>query len=371
MLIPFLLHRELALIRRVSARLTLGLIAAMLGACSDRAPAPPKAAAFVSTQIVQAEAGQTSVTLTGEVQSRYRADLSFRVSGRVIERFVDVGNHVEAGQVLARLDPAEQQADVEAATAAVAAAEAQLRAAKATFERQKSLVGQGYTTRVAYDEAEEGLRTAEGALEAVKAQLGTANDALSYTQLRAGASGVITARNLEVGRVVQMAEPVYGLALDGECEAVFDVDEFFLGELAEGAIGLKLVSDARVTAYGRVREISPAVDPKTSTVRVKVTIQNPPAEMRLGTAVAGTRTSRSSARITVPWTALMASGGTPAVWTVDAATNTAALKAVTVARYEAATVVIKDGLNPGDRVVIDGGKLLSVGQPVMFAGGAS
>jgi RND family efflux transporter MFP subunit len=215
------------------------------------------------------------------------------------------------------------------------------------------------------------LRSAEGALEAAKAQLGTARDALSYTELRAGAAGVITARALEVGRVVQMAEPVYGLALDGEREAVFDVDEFFLGELPDAVIGLKLVSDARVTAIGRVREVSPAVDPKTSTVRVKVTILNPPVEMRLGSAVAGTRTSQSSPRISVPWTALMASGATPAVWTIDPVTNKATLKAVTVARYEAASVVIKDGLAPGDRVVIDGGKLLSVGQPVTFSGGAS
>lgn len=355
----------------VSQSLTLGLLAATLGACSDHSPVEPKTPAFVSTQVVQAEPGQTSVTLTGEVQSRYRADLSFRVSGRVIERFVEIGDHVQAGQVLARLDPAEQQADVDAGTAAVAAAEAQLRAARATFERQRALVGQGYTTRVAYDEAEEGLRSAEGALEAAKAQLGTAKDALSYTELRAGAAGVITARALEVGRVVQMAEPVYGLALDGEREAVFDVDEFFLGELAEGDVRLRLLSDARVTAIGRVREVSPAVDPKTSTVRVKVTIQNPPVEMRLGSAVAGTRTSRSPARISVPWTALMASGSTPAVWAVSPQTNKATLKSVTVARYEAETVVIKDGLRPGDRIVIDGGKLLSVGQPVTFAGGAS
>ena len=81
--------------------------------------------------------------------------------------------------------------------------------------------------------------------------------------------------------------------------------------------------------------------------------------------------SWTAARITVPWTALMAAGATPAVWTIDPHTNKATLKAVTVARYEAETVVIKDGLTPGDRVVIDGGKLLSTGQPVTFAGGAS
>ena len=120
--------------------LAVALVAIALSGCNDHAAAPVKRAAFVRTEIVQPRDGQASVTLTGEVQARFRADLSFRVSGRVLARYVDVGAHVEAGDVLARLDPAEQQADVDAATAAVLAAESQLRVAKATFERQKALI---------------------------------------------------------------------------------------------------------------------------------------------------------------------------------------------------------------------------------------
>ena len=103
-------------------------------------PLPVERAAFVRTEIVQPRDGQASLTLTGEVQARFSADLSFRVSGRVLARLVDVGAHVNAGDLLARLDPAEQQADFDAATAGVAAAEAQLRVAQATFDRQSSLL---------------------------------------------------------------------------------------------------------------------------------------------------------------------------------------------------------------------------------------
>ena len=110
--------------------LAVACLATVLAACSDHEPTASKPAAFVSTKVVQPQDRQASVTLTGEVQARFRADLSFRVSGRVIARFVDVGTHVEPGEVLARLDPAEQQADVDAANAAVEAAEAQLRVAK-------------------------------------------------------------------------------------------------------------------------------------------------------------------------------------------------------------------------------------------------
>src|SRR6478735_5022932 len=150
-----------ALPRPASAALALVLLVAPLSACNDRTATTVERAAFVHTEIVQPQDGQGGLTLTGEVQARFRADLSFRVSGRVLARQVDVGAHVNAGDVLARLDPAEQQAELDAATAGVSAAESQLRVAKATFDRQTSLISSGFTTRVAYDQAQEELRAAE------------------------------------------------------------------------------------------------------------------------------------------------------------------------------------------------------------------
>ena len=289
--------------------LAVALVATALSGCNDHAAAPTARAAFVRTEIVQPRDRQASVTLTGEVQARFRADLSFRVSGRVLARYVDVGAHVKAGEVLAVLDPAEQQADVDAATAAVIAAESQLRVAKATFERQKALIASGFTTRTVYDQAQEGLRTAEGVLEAAKAQLGTSKDALGYTALRAEAAGVVTARNLEVGQVVQAAQPVFALAQDGERDAVFDVYEsIFFGDLDGSRVSLALVSDAGVTANGHVREVSPAIDAKSSTIRVKVAIQDPPAAMTLGSAVAGTVKAKAQQQIALPWSALVGGG---------------------------------------------------------------
>ena len=307
------------------------------------------------------------MTLTGEVQARFRADLSFRVGGRVRERLVDVGAHVATGEVLARIDAAEQQADFEAASAAVTAAQAQLRVARATFDRQSRLIAAGFTTRVLFDQAQEALRIAEGSLEATVSQLGTAKEALAYTELRAGAAGVITARSLEIGQVVQAGQPVFSLAQDGDRDAVFDVYEsVFFGDFDRGAVSLTLISDPSVQAIGDVREVSPAINAKSATIRVKVTIQNPPAAMTLGSAVVGAVEWMPVAQIALPWTALMSTGSKPAVWVVEPSNRTALLKPVTVARYEAGAVVIQDGLEPGERVVVDGGKLLSSGQPVSY-----
>ena len=358
--------------RSLNAVVALAVLAMPLSACNDHSTFSAERAAFVRTEIVEPRDGRAAVTLTGEVQARFRADLSFRVSGRVLERLVDVGAHVNAGDVLARLDPAEQQADLDAATAGVAAAESQLRVAQATFDRQSYLLSSGFTTRTAYDQAQEQLRTAQSTLESAKAELGRTSEALGDTELHARAAGVITARSLEVGQVVQAAQSVFTLAQDGERDAVFDVPEsMFLGDMEGGRVSLALVSGPDMTAVGYVREISPAVDPKSSTVRVKVAIQNPPSAMTLGSAVAGTAGTKPTTEITVPWTALTAAGSKPAVWIVDPKTKTASLKQVTVGAYEAGTVLIKEGLEAGDRVVVDGGKLLSSGQPVTYGGDQS
>jgi RND family efflux transporter MFP subunit len=342
----------------------------LLGACQKNA-AEVRTATMVRTEVVRLEPRQSIIRLTGDVQARVRTELSFRVSGRVTERLVDVGAHVNAGDVLARIDPAEQQADLEGSKAAVSAAEAQLRVATASFERQKSLMATGFTTRVSYDQALEALQTAEGTLEAAKAQLGTSTDALTYTELRASAAGIITARNVEVGQVAQSAQSAYTLAEDGARDAVFDLYEsIFLRQPPESdVIKLALVSDPGVTALGRVREVSPTVDPKNATVRVKVAIQNTPAAMTLGSAIVGEGREKPVAKMSLPWSALTASVDGPAVWVVDPKTNTVSLKNVAVETYETNSFVVSRGVEIGQRVVTDGGKLLRPGQIVIFDGG--
>ena len=168
--------------------------------------------------------------------------------------------------------------------------------------------------------------------------------------------------------MVQAGQPLLSIAQDGEREAVFDIYEAALfGDFEKGPVSLTLVSDPDVTATGKVREVSPAINAKSATIRVKVTIQKPPAGMTLGSAVAGTAKWKPVAQIAVPWTALMATGSKPAVWVVDPSTRIASLKPVTIAHYEAGAVVLQDGLEPGERIVIDGGKLLSAGQLVSYA----
>ncbi|MBR0706992.1 efflux RND transporter periplasmic adaptor subunit [Bradyrhizobium liaoningense] len=350
----------------------LFLLSMALAGCKDQGAVTVKLPTLVRTEIARLEDRQISVTLTGDVQARVQTDLAFRVSGRVTERLVDVGSHINAGDVLARIDPAEQQADVDAATAAVVAAESQVKVTAATFERQKALIASGFTTRASYDQAQEAARTAEASLETAQALLGKAKDALGYTELRSAVPGVVTVRNLEVGQVAQAGQSAFTLAQDGDRDAVFDVYETtLLREPEGGKVSLVLLSDSKVVAQGSLREVSPTIDPKTGTVRIKIAIDEPPAAMMLGSAVAGTARWRSGRRIVLPWGALTRMAATSAVWVVNPATSTVFLKPVMVDQYETRMVVLKGGLDPGERIVTEGGKLLSPGQAVRFAQGAS
>ena len=180
-----------------------------------------------------------------------------------------------------------------------------LRQATSTYERQKALLAQGFTTKREHDQAQEAFRTAQAALDTARAQLGTARDHLSDTVLRAGVPGVITARKAETGQVVQAAQTVFSIAQDGPRDAVFHVYEsIFTHELANPAIALTLVSDPAVKAKGTVREISPTVDRATGTVRAKVGIEHPPAAMTLGAAVVGEGRFQPRKLVVIPWSAL-------------------------------------------------------------------
>ncbi len=334
-----------------------------LAACGKKAPEPPRAPFAVVTQRVEPQSYDSLITLTGTVRAQVQSDLSFRISGRVIERKAEVGQHVAADDVLARLDPTEQQADLRAAQAGLAGAQAAMHQADAAFARQKTLLANGYATQAAFDLAQRAQRTAAGSLDAAKAQVVAAQDALSHTELRAGHAGMITARNIEAGQVAQAAQTAFTLAQDGPRDAVFALYESaFTRKLSSPVIDLALVSNTSVKTTGRVREVSPVVDVRTGTVQVKVQIDPNGPVLPLGAAVTGSGRLRLDNVFVLPWTALSAKDGKPALWVVDPADRAVHLRPVTIALYAKERIVLDGGLKPGENVVIEGGKFLREAQ---------
>ena len=341
-----------------------GGLAATLAACnapsvSKRPPLP--------VRVVTAEVTDYApvLSLTGEIAARVSSNLSFRVSGRVIERDADVGQRVHAGDVLARLDPASAQADLDAANAAVASAEAVLKQNSLSFDRSKQLFESGFTTRPSFDTAQQNLRTAQSSLDNAKATADTLADQLTYTALKAEKAGIVTSRSVEVGQVAQAAQTAYVVAEDGPRDAVFNVFEaVFFARPARTGVQLSLVADPSVQAIGKVREISPTVNTKAGTVTVKVAVDAARDAFPLGAPVLGRAAFTAHKVVELPWTAAASDAGKLAVWLYDPATHAVALKPVTAQAFDNGKLIVAEGLDGGEQVITAGGKFLYPGEVV-------
>ncbi len=341
----------------------LGLLA---GCRNDTAPqAPLTRVKAVTTEIVDYT---PSITLTGVIEARIKTDLSFRINGKISERIANVGDHVVQGQVLARLDPDEQNEEIVSAKAGVASADALVQQTSAAFTRQKDLLSRGNTTRRDYDQAEADLRSAQAQLHQAQSDLKLAEDQLSYTELSAEADGIIAAQNAEVGQVVAQAQTIFVLARDGARDAVFNVHEWAMNNaVTDKDLAISLVSDPAVRTVGDVREIAPAFNTETETVRVKVALRQTPDAMSLGSLVNGTAPMLTHKVVLLPWGALFEIAGKPAVWVIDPGSTTVSLKAIALDRYTKDRLVVGDGLGAGVTVVSAGVQLLRPGQKVEIA----
>ncbi|MFS2008653.1 efflux RND transporter periplasmic adaptor subunit [Azospirillum sp. CT11-132] len=312
-----------------------------------------------------------TVSLPGQVEAQEEVSLSFRASGRMIERLVNVGDQVEAGQVIARLDPDPARNTLRTAQANLSAAMGQQTMARNDYQRQETLLRQGWTTRARYDAAAQALKAAEAQVDAAQAQVDTAQDQLGYTELVADGNGTVTARGAEPGEVVTTGRMIVHLARRDGRDAVFDVPAPVIRNApANPVVTVALVSDPAVRTTGRVREIAPQADPVTRTFRIRVGLQDPPEAMRLGSTVNGSIQANGVGGIAIPATALTQANRQPAVWIVDQATSTVALRNIELDRYDLARAIVARGLETDEIVVTAGVQALRPGQKVRILGAA-
>ena len=347
-------------------------IAGTAASCSEAPPPVATAPRQVDVALATATTTTNIARLTGEVQAANEAELGFRIGGQVVERKVDVGDKVVAGQVLARLDPVNEENALKAAKAVRLAALGEVEQTRSTFGRQDRLMTQGFTTRRQFDQALTAKEVAEARLNEAEAQVALAQDRLGFTELRTDADGVVTTRRLEAGEVVQPGQVVFRLARDDGRDAVFEVSPRFLDQQpAGGVFKVALASDPNVSVTGRVREIAPQADAATGTFRIRVGLDKKLPAMALGSTVVGVLEKSSALVVAVPASALMIVGTDPAVWVVDQATSKVTLRRIAVMRFEYATVMVAHGLEAGEMVVSGGIQALHPGQIVKAAPSAA
>ena len=348
------------------------LLAVGLAGCGREkaAEAPPPRP--VRTVTTTRQAVGEAIVLTGHIQADDEASMAFRIGGRMVERLVNVGDRVEAAQVIAKLDPQIEVNALRSTQTALAAAEAALVQTRAQFERQRTLLAQGHTPRAQFDLAEKGWRTAQAQVDDAQVQKQQAALRVSYTILQADAAGTVTARGAEPGEVVQPGQMIVQLARKDGRDAVFDVPAQVLRAApGDPSVTVSLTDDPGVTAKGRVREVSPQADPVTRTFQVKIGLTDPPASMRLGSTVTGTLRLDTAPVIEIPASALTEANRQPAVWVVDPKTLAVSVRNVELLRHDPGTVVVSGGLDVGDIVVTAGVQALHPGQTVRLLGPAA
>ena len=339
--------------------------AAMLSACQSDQDEGAAEIRPVRVTVIEDRASTGMLSLTGTVQAQSEVNLSFRLGGRLVERLVDIGDTVTAGQLIARLDPQDEESALLSTRAQLVAARAQLVEARSNHTRMSELVAEDAVSRAAFDQAVALLKTAEAQVQSVQSQVTLAENRLSYTKLFADVSGVVTDRGAEPGEVVSAGRMIVQVARESARDAVFGVPAAIKDSAsANKDITVFLTSDPAIKAVGRVREVSPRADPVTGTFAVRVALIDAPAAMRLGSTVTGQLQTDASIGIEIPPSALMRSAGNTAVWVVDPQAMTVSLRTVVVQAQNPDSVQVGSGLTQGDRVVTAGVQALRPGQKV-------
>ena len=358
------MNSSIVCVRPALSALTIAVVF-YLAACSKPA-VPEEPIRAVKLQTVGVQAAQATLEYAGEVKARTESRLGFRVGGKLIERPVEVGQHVKAGQLLAQLDPQDLKLAFDAARAQAAAARTTRDLAAADFKRYQSLKEQNFISGAELERRESVLKAAQAQLDQAQAQLSAQGNQATYAALRADVSGVVTAVLAERGQVVTAGAPALQIAQDGARDVVFSVPEDKVAAVKRGSdVQVRLWSTPG-TLKGVVREVAASADPVTRTFAVKVALQAKD-DLALGSTVTVLPASMQHTGMPViklPTSALRQEGQATAVWLLDPGSMTVKSQVVQIATADGNDVVVAGGLQPGMQVVVAGVHVLAPGQKV-------
>ena len=300
---------------------------------------------------------------TGVIGAKVQSNLGFRVAGKIIQRLVDPGQQVKAGQPLMRIDDTDLRLALTSKRNAIAIARAAAVQAEADERRYASLLSNGAAPRQRYDQAKAALDTAQAQLAAAEADARVAGNDVAYSVLVADVDGTVVETLGEPGQVVTAGQIVVRLAQAGPREAVVALPETVrpaIGSAAEASVyGM---DGHRFTAH--LRQLSDAADTQTRTYEARYVLDGDAAAAPLGATVTIRLAGQADRpEIQVPLGALLDDGRKTGVWLFDRASSTVRFQSVKLVRVTSEAAVIS-GLRSGEDVVSLGAQLLHGGERV-------
>lgn len=341
-----------------------------LSACSEKPQHDPRTSIpLVRTAAVKPAPSQTR-TFTGVVGARVQSDLAFRVSGKVLERYVDAGQKLKRGQALFRIDPNDLLLSAKGQQETVMAAKARADQTAQEEIRHQGLVEAGAISASTYDQIKAAADAAKAQLKASESQADVARNASSYATLFADSDGVIVETLAEPGQVVSAGQAVIRVAHAGEREAIVNLPETLHPPLGMKAIAT-LYGKENHPSIAKLRQLSESADPLTRTYEARFTLGNQIEDARLGATV-NIQIKQDDADhggyFVLPIGAIFDAGKAPGVWLVDTKSSTVHWSTVRLISVGEDTAIVEGKFNQADQVVALGAHLLKQGEKVSILG---
>jgi HlyD family secretion protein len=365
-----------------------------------------------ATQVVTSAGGSSDLPIlvaSGYVVARHSSDVGVKTGGRLARLKFEEGTRVRKGEVMAEIEHADIDAQLEASRRGVAESDAQLAQAVAgrdednrSYERQRALMKDGITTDAALTAAQSAaavsaarVRSAEAAIASARARVRVAEEALENTNIRAPFDGVVIKKRAEVGETVspfgvqgqssREGGAIATIADLGELEVQTEVSENGVAKLKPS-----MPAEVKLQAYqdqvfkGRLRQIFPSADRAKAIVEVRVTILNAdehvkpemtasvtfqekrPAEPGSPAAADAASQRPAAPVVLIPKRTVTEQGGQPAVWVVTG--GTAARRAVKLGRERLDQVEVASGVAPGEALILNPPATLTDRGPVRVKG---
>jgi membrane fusion protein (multidrug efflux system) len=356
----------------------VGLVAALAG-CGNKPPTPLTVPLEVTLLTVVPTDSPVSAEYVAQTQSSQLVNIQARVSGFLDKRVYTEGAVVKTGQVLFQMDPKPFQVQVDAAVAVVQRNQAALEVATASLKRTKPLVQQNALSQKDLDDAQGQYEQSEAAVAQAQAQLETARLNLSYTTITSPVDGITSSAAITDGTYLSpQNSQLTTVSVITPIWVNFSLSENQVQRLEnETKSGrIRLPKDRNMTVEiersdgslypftGKITFANPSYNTQTGTFLLRATVDNPEGQLRPNQYVRVRLLGavRPNA-ILVPQRAVQQGAKGHFVWLIDEA-GKAEVRSIIVGEWQRDNWFVNDGLNAGDKVVVDGAQRLSQGATV-------
>ena len=302
---------------------------------------------------VQYREVEQTYSVEGLVEATRQSTVSAQISGRIKEINFDVGDHVNKGQVILRIDERETAQALAGSNAQVLQAQATLQNAKANYERSRQLFEQKFISQSALDKAQADYQVARAQAAASEAGAGQASLAHGYSAVVAPYSGVVAARLVEVGEMVMPGKPMMVGFDPAEMRVVVSVPQYKLQDIGtQPKVKVELPSVSRWVNAASVT-VQPLADARTHSTQVRVDLPANEAGVYPGMFVRAHFVVGKASKLVIPVSAVLHRSEVVAVYVIDAKGG---VQLRQVRLGEATTdgaIEVLAGLNPGEQVALD------------------